>query len=131
MYRYLLTLKHDDGILHIEIMAISDSAARNAVMAAEGCPRRSIRRVRAVDEHGFEMLAEKPNQRRVLKPPAANIRITDIPGYRVSASKLPTRYEVLVDKRWRRVFATRHTGLQYVVHDGLNVQTILPEDLKC
>jgi hypothetical protein len=129
MYKFLIDLKHDAGATLITTSAASVAAARDMVMKAEGCPSRALRRIRAVDEHGFEMLPENPTQRRILKPPAANIRETDIPGYRVSASKLPTRYEVLIDKRWRRVFTTRHTGLQYVIHDGLNVQVDLPKDL--
>jgi hypothetical protein len=131
VHKFILTTKHDNGIIEIVTHATSEAAAREAVMIAERCPARSIRRVRAVDEHGFEMLPNHPTTRRVISPPAANVRISEPPGYRVSALKIPTRYEVRIDGRWRRVFSTRHTGLQYVVHDSLNVVIDLPGDLKC
>jgi hypothetical protein len=129
MHRYRLTIKHDKGTVHIDTHAINEAKAREIIMAAELCPSRAIRRVRAVDEHGFEMQPSNPSQRRVIAPPAANVRITDFPGYRLSAAKTPTRYEVLLDGRWRRVFTTRDTGLRYCVHDNLNVVVDLPGDL--
>lgn len=126
MHKFWLTTTHDNGTTTLEVMATSEAAAREMILVAEKCPMRSIRRVRAVDEHGFEMLARSPNTRRVVKPPAESVRTSEPPGYRVSAQKIPTRFEVRIDGRWRRVFTTRHTGLQYVVHDSLNVQVSLP-----
>lgn len=130
MHKFWLTTHHDNGTTTLEVMATSEAAAREMVMAAEKCPMRAIRRVRAVDEHGFEMLPNRPTERRVIKPPAESVRTSEPPGYRVSAQKIPTRFEVRVDGRWRRVFTTRHSGLQYVVHDSLSVQIELPGRLS-
>jgi hypothetical protein len=129
VHKFLITTRHDEGLITFEVYSTTEAAARESVMVNERCPARAIRRVRAVDEHGFETLAAKPCERRVIRPPGENVRISEVPGYRVSASKIPTRYEVRIDGRWRRVFTTRHTGLQYVVHDNLNVVVDLPEDL--
>lgn len=128
MHKFIVSCKHDKGTVDIHTTASSEAAARDAIMAAERCPSRSIRRVRAVDEHGFEMLADAPFARRVISPPGENVRISEPPGYRVSASKLPTCYEVRVDGRWRRVFTNRAKTLRYVVHDNLQVLVDLPKD---
>jgi hypothetical protein len=42
MYRYKLTVKHDAGTINIFTSATSAAKARDLVMAAERCPRRSI-----------------------------------------------------------------------------------------
>lgn len=129
MHKFLLTVRHDKGAVNIETAASSEAAARDQVMIAEKCPMRAIYRIRAVDEHGFETLSSKPTVRRVIRPPRDNVRTTEIPGYRVSAAKLPTVYEVRVDGRWRRIFTDRAKTMTYIVHDGLSVLVVLPEDL--
>lgn len=126
MHHYILTTRHDKGVIDIHIRATSEAAARDQVMIAEKCPMRAIYRIRAVDELGFETLSSKPTVRRVIKPPADNVRTTEIPGYRVSATKLPTTYEVRVDGRWRRIFTNRTKTMMYIVHDGLSVLVDLP-----
>ena len=43
---YVLTLKHDAGIIDIATAASSKEAAINIIMKAELCPRRAIKCVR-------------------------------------------------------------------------------------
>jgi ferredoxin len=43
---YILTIKHDGGILDIATAASSKEAAASMVMAFEHCPRRAIKKIR-------------------------------------------------------------------------------------
>ena len=44
-YHFTLRVKHDDGFITFHTVARSEQEARRAVMLAEHCPERSIRRV--------------------------------------------------------------------------------------
>jgi hypothetical protein len=42
VHRYLVRVKHDNGIVNIKTTATSEEWARKVVMKAEGCPERAI-----------------------------------------------------------------------------------------
>ena len=44
-YSFTLRVKHDDGFVTIRTVATSEEKAKRAVMLAERCPERAIRRV--------------------------------------------------------------------------------------
>ena len=44
-YNFTLRVKHDDGFVTFRTVATGEREARRAVMLAERCPERSIRRV--------------------------------------------------------------------------------------
>jgi hypothetical protein len=121
MFRFRLRIKHDRGWVTIETMATDEGAARRAVMAAEGCPDRAIRGVRAVGASNYEMLASDPTQHRKLA--VTNQRERFSKNGQTRADKVPTAREVQVldDHRWRRVYTTRKADVYYVILDGLRV----------
>ena len=41
-YRYRCTVRHDNGVIRITVVCASAQIAREIVMSAERCPRRSI-----------------------------------------------------------------------------------------
>lgn len=43
--QYTLKVKHDAGVVYITTWASTEEAAIQAVMNAEGCPRRSIQSI--------------------------------------------------------------------------------------
>lgn len=129
MHHFIITIRHGGRMINIHTTASSEAAARHIVMEAERCPAHTIRKVRAHDENDVELDLKHLPKYRVLRVPGADVRVTEFPGYRINARKVPTRYEVHVENRWRRVFTTAHTSLRYVVLDGLNVMVDLPGDL--
>ena len=44
-YHFTLRVKHDDGFVTFHTIATSEQEAKRAVMAAERCPERAIRRI--------------------------------------------------------------------------------------
>jgi hypothetical protein len=127
MLNYALTVKHDRGIVHIHTPAASDDAARAIVMAAERCPERAIRKVRAYDADGFELRVH--GRRRTFSHNQFNMRENFSKDGQNRPDKVPTRWEIQLpgEVRWRRVYSTRHTGLRYSILDGLKVVVLLPE----
>jgi hypothetical protein len=129
MHNYVLTVKHDRGIVHIHTTADSADGARQIVMAAERCPERAIRRVRAYDADGFELDAR--GQRKTIAGATVNMHESFSKNGQSRPDKVPTRWEIQLpgDVRWRRVYSTRHSGLRYITLDGLKVVVSLPEAL--
>lgn len=129
LIHFIFDVRHDNGRTRIHTHASSEEEARKAVMAAERCPARSIVRVLAVNEAGFEVARSGPRVGELVcltigrqspsyrTTPAPNSRCTS--GY---GSKLPTPYMVrTVDQKWRRVYMRCYSnaGTLYVFHDGI------------
>lgn len=129
LIHFILDTRHDNGRTRIHTHASSEEEARKAVMAAERCPARSIVRVLAVNEAGFEVARSGPRAGKLVRlmigrqspsyrtTPAPNSRCTS--GY---GSKLPTPYMVrTIDSKWRRVYARCYSNAAtyYVMHEGV------------
>lgn len=129
LYRFIATVKHDDGMIDIHAMATDAQAARRIIMTTEGCPERSIRRLRAVSDDGYELRADKPGSYRRLA--VAEVRQSCWKNGQCRPDKVPMPYEVRVldEARWRRVYGTRHSGARYAMIDGLKVMIDLPKEL--
>jgi hypothetical protein len=126
MFNYLLTVKHDAGIVRIHTAATSVSVAKYLVMEAECCPERAIRLVRQYDDDGYEIDLRTGRRRKLA---AHDVRTGPVPKT-TRHDKRPTRYEVQVldDQHWRRVYSTDHSGLHYIINGNLKVVVSLPSE---
>lgn len=127
MHKFILRVRHDDGWINIHTTAQSADAAREIVIAAERCPARAIRQVRAVDADGYELRADRPDRYRQLAVSDRRESFSRSSQSRPDKVPMPYEVQVLDEQRWRRVYATRHTGVRYIAMGGLKV--MLVEDL--
>lgn len=122
LHHFILTVKHDKGVVNLHTSTYTAEAAKKIIMAAERCPERAIREVRCRDVDGYEMSPLDLAQRISMRP-AATRRAKHIGG-----PAMPYKVQT-VGERWRRVYRAKG-GETYVLHAGLKVLVQLPpEDL--
>ena len=124
MQKFVITISHDSGLLHITTFASSAEGAIEMVKKAERCPNTSIKSIYLVNESGFLVRATGLDAGQLLhiKPAADDVRQTVAPrnpyitGY---GERIPSGYMVKNKRgRWQRVYTRQfsNVGTTWVKH---------------